>query len=265
MFWIQKLIELLLLPSNLIAFLGVLGVLALVFGRPRTGQAALVGSVLTLVIAGWSPLGPAALLVLENRFPQPIIQMPVTGIIMVGGSVDTHISLERGQVALNDAAERVTTVATLSRQFPGARILISSGANAGPSETVPLISEAALVRNLLIDLGVEARRIEIDERSRDTMQNAEQSLRIAKPQPSETWVLVTSASHMPRAVSSFRSVGFQVIPYPVDYRTQGLVDLHRPVRSLADGLQSVDLAAHEWLGLLLYRFAGRTQELLPSP
>ena len=184
---------------------------------------------------------------------------------MVGGSVDTHISTDRGQVTLNDAAERVTTVAALSRQFPRARILISSGANAGHTESAQLVSEAALVRNLLVDLGVEASRIELEEHSRDTMQNAEQSLLIARPQASETWVLVTSASHMPRAVASFRSVGIPVVPYPVDYRTQGVVELRRPVRSLADGLHAVDLAAHEWLGLMLYRLAGRTQEFLPSP
>ena len=265
MFLIQKLVELLLLPSNLIAFLGALGIVALIFRFQRIGKAALVTSVLSLMITGWSPLGPAALLVLENRFPQPVLHELVTGIIMVGGSVDTHISLDRGQVTLNEAAERVTTVASLSRQFPRARILISSGANAGHSESAPLISEAALVRNLLVDLGVTASRIEFEEHSRDTLQNAEQSLLIAKPQSNETWVLVTSASHMPRAIASFRAVGFPVIAYPVDYRTQGPVELRRAVRSLAEGLQAVDLAAHEWLGLVLYRLTGRTQEFLPSP
>ena len=217
--------------------------MALIFNYRSIGKAALVISVLLLMIAGWSPLGPAALLVLESRFPQPVLHEPVTGIIMLGGSIDTHISLDRGQVTLNEAGERVTTVAALSRQFPNARILISSGANASHSESVLVVSEAALVRNILADLGVEASRIELEESSRDTMQNGEQSLLIAKPQPNETWVLVTSASHMPRAIASFRAVGFPVIAYPVDYRTQGPVELRRTVRSLAEGLQAVDLAA----------------------
>ena len=93
----------------------------------------------------------------------------------MGGSVDTHITSNRGQVTLNEAAERVTTVAVLSRQFPGARILISSGANAGHSKFVPLISEAALARNLVTNLGVEVSRIELEEHSRDTMQNSAKS------------------------------------------------------------------------------------------
>ena len=84
------------------------------------------------------------------------------------------------------------------------------------------------------------------------------------PQTGEPWLLVTSAFNMPLAVASFRGVGFAVIPYPVDYRTRP-ADLRRPVATLADGLAELDIAAHEWLGLLAYRLTGKTRELLPSP
>jgi uncharacterized SAM-binding protein YcdF (DUF218 family) len=265
LFYIQKFVQSLLFPSNLIGFLALLGILALILRRPRPGRAALILSALLLIVGGWTPLGPAALMVLENRFPQPQLVEPVTGIIMLGGSINTHITVDRGQTALNDAGERVTAMAGLSRKFPQARILLSSGANAGYTATAQLITEAALVRDMLVGMGVEANRIEVEGQSRDTRENAEQSLLLAKPLPNQTWVLVTSASHMPRAVASFRAVGFAVVPYPVDYRTQGPANLRRPVESIAEGLQHLDLAAHEWLGLIMYRLAGRTQELLPSP
>ena len=265
MFYIQKFVQSLLLPSNLIGFLAVLGIVALILQRPRLGRAALILSALLLIIGGWTPLGPTALMLLENRFPQPQLVEPITGIIMLGGSVNTHITADRELIALNDAGERVTTMAALSRQFPQARILISSGANAGHTPTAQPITEAALVRDMLVGLGVEASRIEVEGQSRDTRENAEQSLRLAKPLPNQTWVLVTSASQMPRAVASFRAVGFSVIPYPVDYRTQGPANLRRQVESIAEGLQALDLAAHEWLGLIMYRLVGRTLELLPSP
>ena len=265
MFYIQKFVESLLLPSNLIGFVTVLGILALILQRPRFGRAALILSALLLIIGGWSPLGPAALMVLENRFPQPRLVEPVTGIITLGGSVNTHITADRGQTTLNDAGERITTIAALSRQFPQARILISSGAGAGHASTAQPITEAALVRDMLVGLGVDVNRIEVEGQSRDTRENAEQSILMANPQPGQTWVLVTSASHMPRAVASFRAVGFTIVPYPVDYRTQGQINLRRPAGSIAESLQALDLAAHEWLGLLMYRLAERTQELLPSP
>jgi uncharacterized SAM-binding protein YcdF (DUF218 family) len=63
---------------------------------------------------------------------------------------------------------------------------------------------------------------------------------------------VTSAYHMPRSVGVFRKVGFDVIPYPVDFRTRGRRDALRPFDSIAAGLERTDVAAKEWIGLFAY-------------
>ena len=263
MFLVSKLVEFLLLPSNLIGFLAGIGVLALVLRRPRLSRAALVLAGLLLMVGGWSPLGRAALMALEDRFPQPPLTEPIAGIVMLGGAVDTHITAERGQPTLNEAGERITAVAELSRRFPQARLLLSGGASDLASHEP--VTESAVARDLLVGLGLEPQRVELEERSRTTCENAEQSLLVANPKVGDRWVLVTSASHMPRAVACFRAAGFSVIPYPVDYRTRGTADLRGPMVSIADGLQALDLAAHEWIGLATYRPFGRTHELLPSP
>lgn len=263
MFLVSKLVEFLFLPSNLIGFLAALGVVLLVFRRPRFGHAALVLAALLLALGGWSPLGRAALMALEDRFPQPELVEPIAGFVMLGGTVDTHITAVRGQASLNEAGERVMAMAELSRRFPKARLLLSGGAN--HVLTSQPLTESAVARDLLVSMGVDPSRIEIEVRSRDTCENAEQSLLLAKPRSGEQWVLVTSASHMPRAVACFRAAGFPVIPYPVDYRTRGTEDLTRPVDSVADGLEALDLAAHEWIGLAMYRLVGRTKELFPWP
>lgn len=101
-FVISKLIEFFLLPSNLVALLGLIGILAMLVGRFRLGRVCIIMSVLLLATCGWSPLGPAALMLLENRFPQPVIDRPVTGIILLGGAVDTHISGDRGTLGSVD-------------------------------------------------------------------------------------------------------------------------------------------------------------------
>jgi uncharacterized SAM-binding protein YcdF (DUF218 family) len=259
---VLELMEFLLLPSNFIGAATAFGLLALVRWR-RLGTAVLSVAGLILLVAGWSPLGPFALTILEGRFPQPRLSEPVAGIIMLGGGVDTHVTADRSQVALNEAGERVTTIASLSRQFPDARLLLSGGAN-HVLTTQPL-SESAVARDLLIDLGVSADRIEMEERSRDTCENAIESRALAKPVPSEQWLLITSASHMARAVACFRAVGFEVVPVPVDFRTRGAADISRPTASISVGLQASDLAAHEWLGLLSYRLSGRTSGIFPAP
>jgi len=85
-----------------------------------------------------------------------------------------------------------------------------------------------------------------------------------RPAAGERWLLVTSAFHMPRAIGCFRAVGFDVIPWPVDYRTSGPGDAWRLFPRASEGLRRVDLAAKEWAGLLAYYVTGRSTALLPA-
>jgi hypothetical protein len=70
---------------------------------------------------------------------------------------------------------------------------------------------------------------------------------------------------MPRAVGVFRAQGFNVIAWPVDYRTKDWGDLLRPFSSVAGGLRRMDEAVQEWVGLAAYRLLGRTRRLFPGP
>jgi uncharacterized SAM-binding protein YcdF (DUF218 family) len=85
------------------------------------------------------------------------------------------------------------------------------------------------------------------------------------PAPDDRWLLITSAYHMPRAVGAFRQAGFDVIPFPVDFRTRDAGDLLRPFGNVAAGLQRADLAVKEWIGLLAYRMTGRSSAFFPAP
>ena len=77
-------------------------------------------------------------------------------------------------------------------------------------------------------------------------------------------MLITSAYHMPRAMGSFRAAGFQVEPWPVDYRTRGSADLTRPFDKVSEGLRRVDVASREWVGLVAYWLTGRSDALFPG-
>ena len=67
-----------------------------------------------------------------------------------------------------------------------------------------------------------------------------------------------------RAVRNYPVSGFPVEAYPVAWRTRPRTSM-TPAGVLSGGLNSLDLATHEWIGLLAYRFTGKTGALLPSP
>jgi uncharacterized SAM-binding protein YcdF (DUF218 family) len=215
-----------------------------------------------LLIAGATPLGTALLLPLENRFPQwDATRGAPDGIIVLGGALNTYVSRRRNNITFGPSGERLIAALDLHRRYPAARIVFSGG-NASVFGGRP---ESELAVRFLEDFGVTSDLIAVDAASRNTTENALGARDVAAPRPSERWVLVTSASHMPRAIGLFRAVGFPVEAYPVDWKTGGWRDLRALPVSLLGGFTRLDLAAHEWLALLVDWATGRTSTLFPGP
>jgi uncharacterized SAM-binding protein YcdF (DUF218 family) len=250
-------------PSNVLITLALIGVVLMATRFARAGRRVAVLAVIVLAIVGWSPLGNAIILPLEERFPPwDASRGAPTGIICLGGAMDTVVSPVRGEVALNEAAERMSAMADLARRFPNARIVFSGGSGRLLYDGA---TESELAERLFVNFGIEKSRITLEDKSRDTAENARLTRDIVQPKPNERWLLVTSAYHMPRAVALFREAGFSVEAFPVDYRTRGAADMLRPFSTLGDGLRRTDTAVREWAGLIVYWITGRTSELLPGP
>jgi uncharacterized SAM-binding protein YcdF (DUF218 family) len=263
-FVLSKLLGVLVVPSNLLVEIGLVGIVLLLTPMRRLASWLIVTGVVLIAIAGLSPLGNLLMLPLEQRFPpwDPARGAP-DGIVVLGGSVIPEIAAARGDDSgLNESAERITAAVELARKYPDARIIFTGG-NSSLFENAP--SEAAVAFHQLTALGVAPDRITAEEQARNTIENAVFSRLIAQPKPGERWLLVTSAFHMPRSIAVFRAAGFAVEAYPVDYRTRGLADATRLFPSVAYGLLQTDQAVHEWAGLLAYRLTGKTSELFPAP
>ena len=245
--------------GNLLVLLLVLATAGLFFGYHR--KARIFIGVLTVAFLAITvlPLGTWAIAPLEDRFPQPTLPARVDGIILVGGAIQLGITHAHGQVATNEFAERISTTVALARRYPDAKILLTGG---DPGAVPGGLTEAGETRRMLVDDGVDEHRLLLEDRSRNTFEDAIYSVAIAGPRPSETWLLVTSAFHMPRAVGCFRHVGWNILPYPVDYQTSiaPLVGW-----SFLSDLRVLDLAWHEWLGLAAYRMLGRIDRFFPGP
>jgi uncharacterized SAM-binding protein YcdF (DUF218 family) len=261
-FILSKTLGLFALPSNVLIFIGLIGLVLLCTRFRRLASWLIVTSLVLIAFVGFSPLGRILILPLEQRFPPwDASRGAPDGIIVLGGAISPGVSMARGVVALNEGAERITVATELARRYPNARIIFSGGTGALFGGAL----EAPLAVKEFEALGIAHDRITAEEQSRNTIENAVFSRLLAQPKPGERWLLVTSAYHMPRAIAAFRAAGFPVEACPVNWHTRGPIDAMEPFDSFAAGLGMTNIATHEWIGLIAYRLAGKTSELFPAP
>ncbi len=258
-FSLSKVVWMVTAPFNLMVLALLIGVVLLWTRRRRLGRWLLTATGLAAVLIAVTPWPERALIVLEDRFPRPELPERVDGIVVLAGMVDLTTSEGRGVPALNHAIERVLVGAELAARHPEARLVFTGGSG---NLFRPDLSESLVIRPVFAQLGV-GDRVLYEGRSRNTFENAALTAELVDPQPGEVWVVVTSAFHLPRTVGCFRRVGWPVIPYPADYRTDGVTAWWPPAIAFGGNLRNLDLAAHEWLGLVAYRLTGRSDALFP--
>lgn len=261
-FVVSKLAWGLLAPGNFLAFVLALGSVLLFTRWVRAGRIMVSAVALAFFAIAATPLADWAARPLEDRFPQASLPDHIDGIVVLGGAVNPLLTRLRGEPSVNEAAERLLAFVDLGRKHPEATMVFTGGwgalVDAGDREDVA-------ARAVLKETGFDDARVVFENESRNTWENAAFSRRLAAPRPEQTWALVTSAGHMPRAIGVFRRNDWPVIPYPVDYRTTPesaeawmRLETDRSLRILTD-------AVREWIGLVAYWAMGRIDSVFPAP
>ncbi|MGO1117586.1 YdcF family protein [Rhodovibrionaceae bacterium A322] len=250
-----------------LAVFGLIGSLVLPKFWKKLGQRLLqLLAVLTLLLA-FLPFDDWLLSGLEKRFTRPsdtalVAQSDqLAGVIVLGGAVSVSASQTWQQAQSNGAAERLFEGMRLANLIGNKPLLYASGGRTRATET---LSEAAWAAQLMQGLGFPRERLLLEEKSLSTRENALFSREVVTvEQLAQTWILITSAKHMPRSVGVFQKEGWQVLPYPVDFESQMT---WKPFRQdLGLRLFRFDRALKEWIGLLYYRVRGWSDDLFPGP
>ena len=264
-FFISKLLGILVLPVNVLIFLAVIGAVALFTRFAKAGRILVAVAAGGYLLCGFGPIGTILARPLEDRFAQPPTEsLHPTGIIVLGGALNADLAAARGITqAFTISGSRITEATALALRFPNAR-LVFSGGSGYLTGTHP--DEAHYSGRVVTALGIATARITYEDRSRNTFENAIFTRDLVKPRPGEQWLLVTSALHMPRSIGIFRKAGFDVVPYPVNYQTEGsAAEFWESDQDASDGFFLTNWAGHEWVGLLVYRMMGMTDVLFPGP
>jgi len=263
-FFLSKTLGVLLLPSNLLIAVGIVGLLLLLTRFVALGRKLVAACVLLMAVCGFSPIGKLLLYPLESRFPPwDAAQGAPDGIVVLGGAIEPNLSAVHGAAVFGPSIDRIIAAVELAHRYPNARLVFTGGnASLGSDNGA---READFALPVLESFGLSKDRLIMERRSRNTEENAEFSKALVAPKSGERWLLVTSAYHMARAVGIFRKVGFAVEPYPVDWRLGGRDDVLKFSRFFLGGLGRIDTASREWLGLIAYWISGKTSEFLPGP
>ena len=211
---LAKLATQLLMPLPLSLGLAAVAVALVAWGRRRSALACLATSVLLLWVASMHPVALALLGSLERVHPpMPLAEIaPAEAILLLGGATAPGLPPRQG-TELESSADRVLHAARLYRAGK-APLVISSG---GGVE----IPDADGMAELLIEWGVPDAAIVRETRSLNTHDNCVESREILRARGDGPVLIVTSASHMPRALATCRTAGLDARPAPTDFQVAG--------------------------------------------
>ncbi|AUB83856.1 YdcF family protein [Candidatus Thiodictyon syntrophicum] len=252
--YLDKLLGQLAYPLGLSLTLCLLGLLLLALGRRRWGLGTLLVAVVWLGVWSLPAVSDALRQSLEGRFANlAVAELPVAeAAVVLGGAIDAGPP-GWPYPDLGSAADRVWQAARIYHAGKAKRLILSGGRLAWQGERLP---EAQAMGRLLADLGVPAAALVLEERSRNTRENALYSAELIRTLGIERVLLVTSALHMPRALASFRAAGVAAIPAPTDFEV-----MPQPAQALrwlpdAGALAGSTRALKEYLGWWVYWWRG---------
>ena len=259
---LKKLITLLTMPLGLSVLLLLMGLLAVLMNKKYWAVASLSLGLMVLWLFSTPVVSHYIGSALEDSYPAipiPVLvnqQPDVQAIVALGGGMSSVVQTDnyRPWPDLNDASDRVWHASKLYygyRDQANKRLpLVLSGGSipwlAGDS------SEASAMAQFAGDLGVPAERIIEENKSLTTEENAQFTAKLLLPQHIQRIALVTSATHMRRAVLLFTQAGFEVVPVSTDQRFPPQKNHLLNFLPKVDSLEKSTLALHEWLWLLIY-------------
>lgn len=236
--------------ETLLVLLVLLALWAIGRGRLRRAKRLLWATVALVVVVSVWPVGNPLLAPLERAYPARPPLGQVAGIIVLGGAEITGTRYGAGLPQVNAGGERFMGAIALAQRYPQALVLWTGGrASVQIAEDGYRNSGPEILRSL----GLADDRLLIEQRSRNTTENARFSLQMRPRAEPGQWLLVTSAYHMPRALGTFCEAGWtDLVPWPVDHRvaSRGRLQFARNLLHFNTGLR-------EWVGIAGYAAAGR--------
>jgi uncharacterized SAM-binding protein YcdF (DUF218 family) len=247
-FILSKVFWVIVSPGNMLYLLLLLILFFVWRGNIKLVNRFLFALLFITTLITFIPLGDYLLKPLEQQYSiSPKIPDQLTGIIVLGGAINARASNLIGQIQMGGSAERDFTFMRLAKQYPFAKLVYAGGSGELMNQQD---KESLVAMKFFSEQGFDTKRILFESNSRNTYENILFSKKLVNPAKGDKWLLITSASHMPRAVGVFNKLNWPIIPYPVDYKvvTDKLFTFN-----FSGNLSRLEHAVKEWLGIFAYK------------
>lgn len=249
-------------PLNILCALAVMG-WVLHLKRPACGQKLMNICLLAIVILGVFPLGPLMMVWLERQYPAPAeLPAKIDGLILLGGAFESARSTSLRTISVNGQIDRALCFVDIAKKYPAARLVFSGG---NGDILNPEANESVDAKKFFEISGLGARPMLYEDKSKNTYENVIYSKALVNPKPDETWVVMTSAYHMPRTMGIFQKAGWGILPYQCDYKTDAnYISPFTHLPNVASNFSIMNVALKEYFGILVYALTGKSTFILPS-
>ena len=245
MHWIKHAADIFTLPLVLALLLGAL---AFVFGRRgrrRTARWTALAGILVAYLGSIQPVAELLLEPLERCYTPLALTAPlgsVQYIVVLGHDYLPYGGIPTSAALSDDGVQRLLEAIVLMQHLGTPHLIVSGGA--APGDVPPAHGYAKLAR----ELGVQESAIILSDRPLDTGAEAKAVRQLLG---SATFILVTSAYHMPRAMWLMQRAGLHAIPAPTGHRAHGWKYVRwRSFLPRGISLANTERALHEYLGLI---------------
>ncbi len=259
--YLSKLLPLFVFPLGFACV--TLIVTLILWRRRRWALLGVIVALLVLWIGGNRIVSMALAQSLERRYPPLTSQIEADVIVVLGGATRPQ-SYPRPIHEMNEAGDRLLYALHLYQQGVAPKLLLSGGGAAYGEWDRP--AEAETMAAILMTMGMPSEDLWLETASRNTHENAVESLNFLNEQEVERIVLVTSASHMRRSVAVFERQGAIVIPAPTDYQVTQVdwdfyltPSLQIQLNNLVPNAGDFDVTTsiiREYIGFVIYRMKG---------
>lgn len=242
---LTKLIAALLAPLPLVCLLLLTAGLLHLIKRKRLAITATCMAILLFLVFSVEPLARCLILPLETRYApisQPEAFQDIRWILVLGSSASSDADAPATTRLSGIASLRLAEGLRLQRALPESTLVLSGGSVFGNAPSATVMSRAAIA------MGADPQRLRIHPNPRNTREEAQFMRDAAGDAP---FLLVTSASHMPRAMMLHREAGLNPIPAPTARRATGTSTRSDPAFWLpsAQAVEMSERAVHEYLGI----------------